>query len=278
MVTWITIALLSALLIAVIGFLYQYRARIKIGIEFEKVKTTNQSYIARIRDLEQMAEAHVRLEEDRLQLEENDQAYQKELIVQQERLRIAQELHDDTVQRIIIARFRLINTMHKEKPSIAKDQVNLAVKDLQGVIDDLRFLIDNEVKPMFQIPDLVASLKKMVDEYNGVWLGKRITLDLRNSVAQFTLTSEVTRDLYYIVHETITNAIKNSVANEIRISLEWGTELTVSIKDNGQSRIIAVPGKGTWSIRERAARIGAEITERNSPFGYRLDVKFKRPA
>jgi two-component system, NarL family, sensor histidine kinase LiaS len=275
MFTWFPVVLFLAACLAALRINYLRKVQSK---ELSAGKITTQKLQIQVADLQAQLNHLKQREADLLSLEENDLEFKKEYLLRDDRLRIAQELHDDTVQRIIMVRFRLINAMHYEPTSPAKEQANLAIKELQKVVDDLRYLIDNHVKPEFEIHPLTVLLQKLADDYTQVWINKRVILITNNTDAEFELDPEVVKDLYYIAHETVVNAIKSSVANTITIALFWGAELKLRIVDDGQSRIIADPGRGTQSIKARVKRIGAEMEEFNPPSGYRLIIKLKRPA
>lgn len=273
MLTWFPLVLFLGACATALRINY---LRIAQSKQLSTEKATTQTLQLKVAELQAQISELKKREADLLALDENDREFQKQYLLRDERLRIAQELHDDTVQRIIMVRFRLINAMHNEPTTPAKEQANLAIKELQKVVDDLRYLIDNNVKPEFEINKLAVVLKALADEYTKVWLNKRVVVSIENENHQFELAPEVINELYYMVHETVVNAIKNSVANTITITLSWGAELRLRIVDDGQSRIIAEPGRGTQSISVRVKQLGAEMEEINLPSGYRLVIKIKR--
>jgi signal transduction histidine kinase len=175
------IALIITLLLIIIALCFwivrlnQLRAKHKTEAASEKV--SNEQHLTNLQELQNKLAAYERREASRVSLEENDRDYLKELLVREERIRIAQELYDDTVARIVMTRFRIITAMHNEKPSPAKEQVSFAVRELQFIVDDLRFLIENEVRPVFETSDITLSLKNLAKEYNQIWLAKRVNFE-----------------------------------------------------------------------------------------------------
>lgn len=271
--------LLIGLLSAVIAGYYVYLKTLK-----RKHKVSADLMLQRLTLLQnelehlnqQLAECREELHHQK-EREANDWEFMKEIIAVEERRRIALELHDDTVQRITIARLRLINAIHLDVDSPMKTQIGKATKELELIVNDLRYLIDNELQPDHKIHDLARLIKNLSDDYHMVWLNKQVVFRIFDTDKQFPIDQETTRELYYMVHETVVNAIKSSVAAEIKIRLEWKDGLKLTVKDNGQSRIIAKGGTGTRNIAARAEKIGAQLEHIDSPYGYTLIIRLARP-
>jgi signal transduction histidine kinase len=77
----------------------------------------------------------------------------------------------------------------------------------------------------------------------------------------------VVRDeIYRIAYEAIRNACQHSRAERIEVSLEYGHDLVLSVRDNGigVGPDIAAKGKeghfGVAGMKERAMRIGGSVT------------------
>lgn len=208
---------------------------------------------------------------------ERDWEFMQEIIVNAERKRIATDLHDDTVQKITIARLRLINATLKDLNSPLKEEISIVSKQLELIINNLRFLIDNDLQPEYKVNDLAKLLKDLSDDYDTVWLNKQVVFRIYNTDKQFHIDERITRELYYLAHETVVNAIKNSIAAEVQIILDWHNGLTLTIKDDGQSRIIAKSGTGTKNLTARAEKIGAALEHINTPYGYTLIIRLARP-
>jgi len=88
------------------------------------------------------------------------------------------------------------------------------------------------------------------------------------------LDAKVTEELYYIIHETVVNSVKSSCANSIKIIVQWGPELVITVKDDGQSRIVAPRGGGSAGLERRAERIGARLKEINTPGGLTFIIAY----
>lgn len=258
--------------------LYLFSNLIKRKQELVSQKEVNQQLLKRVKELEAQLSALSKQEEARISLEENDFDFRKEMLLDEDRTRIARDLHDDTIQRMIATRLRLITAAYNEKPSPLKEEINMAIKELESTMYALRFLIDNRMQPRFERQPFIELLEELVKKYYQIWLSKKVIVRIDNKENEFTLNAEQTQHLYYVIHETVVNSIKNSVATEVVISVDWKPdELIINIKDDGQSRIIADPGQGTANIKERLKLIGATMEEFNLPSGYRLKISFEKP-
>ncbi|TXH23809.1 MAG: hypothetical protein E6Q96_11200 [Cyclobacteriaceae bacterium] len=273
------VVVLFILLLAFVGVtLYLFLNLIKRKQELVSQKEVTQQLLKRVKELEAQLSALSKQEEARISLEENDFDFRKEMLLDEDRTRIARDLHDDTIQRMIATRLRLITAAYNEKPSPLKEEINIAIKELESTMYALRFLIDNRMQPRFEMQPFIELLEELVKKYYQIWLSKKVIVRIDNKENEFTLNAEQTQHLYYVIHETVVNSIKNSVASEVVISVAWkADELIINIKDDGQSRIIADPGQGTASIKERLKLIGATMEEFNPPSGYRLKISFEKP-
>lgn len=194
-------------------------------------------------------------------LKENQESKLK--LVQQtilnERTRIAHELHDDTIQRLIAIRFRLEKiTWYSLRPEV-ENEINNLRREIADVIHETRLLIYNEAQTQFDDNSFSELIGALVDKFKPMALPK-VSFTEFHSEEKFPLPPAIKKDLYYIVQELVHNSIKHSAATELNLELSWGKTLTIRITDNGIGFLSSDKGGvGSRTIGFRAENIGATV-------------------
>ncbi|MFN7189735.1 MAG: sensor histidine kinase [Cyclobacteriaceae bacterium] len=196
----------------------------------------------------------------RLKLELNDEMARNELIIAHEQKRIAHELHDDTVQRIVAARFKLEQILYSNSPERVEKQVDQLRQELDDIVGTLRFLINGLTQPRFEKLPFSLLAKTITDSLSAM---HHLEISYKNidDSLEFGMPAPVIQDLYYIMHEVCHNFLKSSMGFQLRCTLSWSRELLqIHMVDNGQGIIRGRGfGLGMQSLQDRASRIGAEI-------------------
>lgn len=187
---------------------------------------------------------------------------------EEERRRVARELHDDLNQRTAIAEMAL----ERITPLVpAQDEkVHQLLRDVQQQISrvsaGLREVSHRLHPAVVEDLGLPAALRALVGEYreNGLevsFVGPRVTRD-------FPL--EIATALYRIAQEALRNAFKHARGAPVRVQLEEAnTELRLRIEDAGPGfDLNSVRGKGglgLLSMQERARLVGGTLLFRTGP-------------
>ena len=156
-------------------------------------------------------------------------------IQENERKRIARDLHDTTLQSITHVIHQLeLSEMQMDKDIIgAKLELMSARQNLKNVISEIRNLIF-DLRPM-SFDDL--GLKETFENF----------IDIIKSYSHFEIISEIDDikgsdyfliSVYRIAREALVNALKHSGGNKIYfVCKENGDSLKILIEDNGQGFI-----------------------------------------
>jgi two-component system sensor histidine kinase DegS len=151
-----------------------------------------------------------------------------------ERLRISQELHDDTIQTLLVIANRAQNlipsgdgnmTEARRNAEWIKDATLQAVEDLRRTSLDLRPTILDDL-------GLVPALRWLVDRMNKEsGINTRI---LVNGVKR-KLSSQAEVTIFRVIQEALNNIKRHSKAKQAVVTLELTAEcLKIKIEDNGQ--------------------------------------------
>jgi two-component system, NarL family, nitrate/nitrite sensor histidine kinase NarX len=180
-----------------------------------------------------------------------------------ERQAIANEIHDSLAQTLVYSRMRmsvLQEAMRKQDELTAHKclrDVNEALDSGQKSIRELITHFRCQMDPL----GLQHALQMLVNEF-----GERsgIALEYSNRVADPGLPLEHELQVYNIVRELLANVAAHSGATEARllVSRKDGRYM-VTVEDNGAGMSSVAEPEGHYGLtimRERAQRIGAEIT------------------
>ncbi|MDQ7063251.1 MAG: two-component regulator propeller domain-containing protein [candidate division KSB1 bacterium] len=216
----------------------------------------------------------------RLQLEkEAQEAFSRKLVTtqEQERRRLAGELHDGLGQELIIINNLIQQRMlqNRETPETVQALQNLS-KKVVAAINEVRQLSSRLHPHLLERLGLVRAMEAMVDKIAGA-SQIAISLDLQ---ALPPLSPEMELNLYRILQEILNNAIKHSQATEMTISMKTvGDRLRIVARDNGRGvapdRLQRTQGLGLAGIRHRVKTMHGELRIQSQPgAGTRIILSF----
>jgi len=175
------------------------------------------------------------------ELRENLQFYVTELIKAQEeeRKRIARDLHDETIQELSC----LLNDVNeiikggKRLPKRNAQQLEQLQVKIDGIMNEVR-RFSHELRPdMLDRFGLVPSLELLTEEMN---LKEKTSCRMEVTGSKRRLSSEVELTLFRIVQEACHNIRRYAEATQAVVKIEFADEKVVlSISDNGSG--FAVP-------------------------------------
>lgn len=222
-----------------------------------------------------------------IKMQQSIRFYLRKVLVaeEEERKRIARELHDETAQSILLL-------IHNQDALLSNRKIKMsqAVREELGRLNELAKeiltgirLYSQELRPpILDDLGLVAALE---------WLGdklakeKSIDVTLQLDMEETELPGEVQLVLFRIVQEAIANIRKHASATRVTIKLESDTDKKrLIITDNGIG--IAVPLKwadlssrgkfGLIGMRERAELINGKMRFRSEPGkGTSITIEFQ---
>lgn len=192
-------------------------------------------------------------------------------IQEEERARIAQDLHDGSNQLITGAVYEL----HAAHESLRGERTDTAVQKLDTVKMLLR-RIDAENRriilglrpPILDAQGLVPAIKWQAGNFQEQC---RIVCTVQVSGQVLRLAPETETAIYRIVQETLNNISTHARAEHVQIRVEFGAALRVVVEDDGmgfdhaQVRAADRGRVGLIGMRERAESIGGQIQIESIP-------------
>jgi PAS domain S-box-containing protein len=237
------------------------------GTEFPIESTISQTLIegrpqltAVLRDITQRRRADDDMREMNRQLRSLSASLQQ--VREQERTRIAMELHDDLGQQLTGLKLELswLGGRLKEGRQPTADEVGAMRRLLDAAIASVR-RIATELRPLI-LDDLGfgEAVAWQIAEF-AKRSGLEIAVDLQ---AQALVKDDVLATaLFRIVQESLTNVVRHAHASSVQVCLARdGADLVLKVCDNGvgmagDSR--AGTGIGLVSMRERATALGGKL-------------------
>lgn len=189
-----------------------------------------------------------------------------------ERAEIAAELHDSVGQNLVLLKLRLqskIETLPPEFRARFSDLLEPTDRALSTTREISRRLSPMHLKTL----GLAAAVEDLCDQVRKS-RNFRISLDIEKFAVRIPAEQHI--QVYRIVQEALTNILKHSNAQEIRIlGRHEEQKLTLCIEDNGTQEIsahAASPGIGRQIMNERARLIGGTVTFEATARGARLTL------
>ncbi len=192
---------------------------------------------------------------------------------EEERKRIAKEIHDSIGQMLTALKLNIeaINLNNLEKASQRIDGLKKISEDL---IQGVRIATFNLTPPELKDYGISIALQKMAKELSKL-TSKNIIFENKSNFDQ-RFNSLVETNLYRVTQEAVNNAIKYAQSNFIMISVTHSdTVLSITIDDNGKGFDIkniptkpannAEGGMGLFFMKERMNYINGRIFINSSP-------------
>jgi signal transduction histidine kinase len=179
----------------------------------------------------------------------------------EERTRIARDLHDRIGQSLAYLAFELDRILRKDERGdrVTPDLVGIR-EDVRGVVREVRdtlYDLRTDVSDERNIPAVLEEFAQRVRDRSGIEVLLRLDETDRIPRPQ-------ERELWRIAQEAIVNAERHS--HGTRIDVFWlsdGREAVLEVRDNGSGLPIGAAGRldsyGMLGMRERAASIGANL-------------------
>jgi len=189
----------------------------------------------------------------------------EQLMVLEERNRLARELHDSVTQSLysvtLFAEAGRTLVQQKEMAR-ASSYFNDILEAGQQALKEMRLLVHKLRPSMLEKEGLVRTLQHRLNAVEGR-AGVKNQLIVENEIE---LSPEIEEVLYHICQEALNNAIKHAVATQVLVYLRRrpNEDIEVQVCDNGRgfdpTLVKTNGGLGLISMHERAALLGGTVT------------------
>jgi signal transduction histidine kinase len=205
------------------------------------------------------------------QLREQALVIEQQLAIQEERNRIATEMHDELGSGLTIIKYLSDGVIGKSTDEAIGEEIKkiasystLLVRNMSEIIWAMNSRFDN-------LDGLIGYLRRYVTEYlddNDMEQSFMVD-DMHNNI---NISGEKRRNIYLIVKEILHNAIKYANASKILIEIKCDHKFHLSIFE--QDNVGFNPeesfanGNGLYNIKKRILQIGGIYTYENRPNGF----------
>jgi signal transduction histidine kinase len=185
-----------------------------------------------------------------------------------ERRRLEHDLHDGIQQGLQGLRVMLAAAEADTADEVSRAFIGRIGKELAQVIEELRDLAHGVHPGVLSQVGLAEAVRTMAGRYT-------VAIDVDLPAGRFGEDCELTA--YYVIAESITNAIKHARAGRIAVAGEkCGRWLRVTVSDDGQGGASADAGTGIRGILDRVSGIGGDA-ELHSPPGHGTEIRVRIP-
>ena len=197
-----------------------------------------------------------------------------------ERMRLARELHDDTIQAVIALKQRVQLAQKSVKDQHGRQSLRELEALAEQTIENLRRLT-RALRPIYlEDLGLVTALDMLARETAQ---NNHLIVDFQKTGEERRLSREVELSLYRIAQEALSNVVKHSKASHADLKIAFDTaEIKMEVSDNGNG--FALPKSptefapnghfGLMGVHERADLIGARL-EIESALGNGTSLKVR---
>lgn len=200
-------------------------------------------------------------------------------IQEEERQRIARDLHDTSLQNLahLVHKIELSSLFIDQDPIRAKLELAIATKNLKSVIEEIRNTIF-DLRPMtFDDLGWKDTLDRLLDKLND---NKQFTVekDIEDISCENNLLMVT---IYRVIQECLSNAVKHSGGNKLRFFCRrQESQCCVIIEDNGrgftEQEVESKKEKhfGLSVIRERIELLGGIMNlDSHSGMGTKIEIR-----
>lgn len=225
--------------------------------------------VTAFQDITERKQAEHELKESRRQLQELSAFLQQ--VREDERTRIARELHDELGQALTALRIDLnwLDEKLPEKEKKVGDKLAAMLGLVDKTVDAVRRLSEDLRPGMLDDLGLAAAIEHHVAKFAEQ---TGIHCDLSMNQEHYELDDKVATTLFRVLQESLTNVARHAKASEVTVRLQaLDKEILLIVKDNGCGLPAPSPGKkktyGLLGMHERVKLLGGSLDISGVPGG-----------
>lgn len=189
---------------------------------------------------------------------------------EQERSRIAQELHDGVASQLLAVKLNLSTAL--SQPAPRPEDVDRSLRYLEEAMQDLRHTAHNLMPVTANNNDLTAMI---ADFCNKISHGTDTNIEFKAYGTDAVERVDYALPLFRIVQELVQNALKHAGARYILVQLNYAPGLLcVSVEDDGCGFDVQQSGTGLAGLRERINRLKGSFSVESGPQGTSCYLEF----
>jgi signal transduction histidine kinase len=184
-----------------------------------------------------------------------------------ERRRIARELHDDIGQRLSLAVVQLDLFRSQVVGDAVKNRSDLdsSIQDLNSLVSDVHDLTHRLHSAQLEHISLAAAIRDLCQQLSHSY---GLAIDFEGDATPGPIAQDVSLCFYRVAQEALNNVVKHSQSNSAQITLsERPGVLRMQVQDSGVGFKVAdaAAGLGFSAMQERLGSIGGKLSVESEP-------------
>jgi len=183
---------------------------------------------------------------------------------EEERARIARELHDDFNQRVALLAI-ILESVKQDFPGTdgaARRRIEAACQHVGELGRDIQALSHRLHSSKLEYLGLAAAAAGFCQELST---RQNVEIDFHAENIPKALPKEISLCLFRVLQEALQNAIKHSGTGRFEVALKSAlNEIHLTVRDSGvgfdPERVIGGPGLGLTSMKERLKLVGGQLS------------------
>ncbi len=188
--------------------------------------------------------------------------------LEQERLRIARDIHDDLGARV--TQMSLLSAMAQNDPALPEkaradfDRISRMSRELVSALYETVWVVNPENDNLDALGNYLCQVANQLCGPAQL----RCRLDVLELPRDLQVSSQIRHNIAMVVNESVHNVIKHAAASEVTLRVAFADGiLSLSIEDNGCGfdPAIAPPGNGLANMKRRLEDIGGACVIESQP-------------
>ncbi|GAA1387091.1 HAMP domain-containing sensor histidine kinase [Catellatospora chokoriensis] len=201
---------------------------------------------------------------DRLEAERATSTARALSAQEDERRRVARELHDEVGQSLTAVLLQL-EQVARHAPAPLSAELRQVQETTRAGLDEIRRIARRLRPGVLEELGLASALKALITEVTG-HTDLAVTHRLGGDLPPMDAETELV--IYRVAQEGLTNAVRHARASRVELSLQRRRgEVLLRLADDGRGVADAPEGAGIRGMRERALLIGAQLEITRSASG-----------
>lgn len=198
---------------------------------------------------------------------------EQERAIERERARIAQDLHDDlgsSLTRIsLLSDLARADKDHPRQVEVHAQKISQSAGQTVRALEEIVWALRPGSDSLQSLVDYIAHFANELFEGNRA----RCRLDLPHDLPARSLPPEMRHNIFLVVKEALTNALKHAGAREVRVQAKtMGNRLIILVQDDGRGFVAPEEDgsgrrHGLGNMRRRAEAMGGTLTVESSASG-----------
>lgn len=193
---------------------------------------------------------------------------EKQEAIENERNRIASEMHDELGSGLTIIQYLSEDVVQNTSDIVVKEEVQKIAKYSTTLVLNMSEIIWAMNSRFDNVKDLIGYIRRNAMEYleDHHMAHEFVSDDLYETI---NISGEKRRNIYMVIKESLHNSVKYSGATKIRIEVDINPDLTIRILEIGgkgfdpEAKISE--GNGLFNIQKRMKNIQGQILYQKTP-------------